>query len=113
MIAAIVLLAAAAADPVSGTWEGTSICQVRPSPCRDERAIYRVTRTTARHYRFDGYRMVGRKELFMGTIDLTFDPALNQLRGPTLQFTVKGDHLSGRLMLADGTLYRLIEADKR
>jgi len=53
MIALAFFLAAAAADPISGTWEGTSLCQVKPSPCHDEHVIYRVTETSVNHYHFD------------------------------------------------------------
>ena len=27
-----------------GVWRGTSLCQVRPSPCKDEIVVYRITR---------------------------------------------------------------------
>ena len=121
MIAAAILLSAAAADPISGTWEGTSLCQVKPSPCHDEHVIYRFTRTAAGRYKLDAYKVVGGKELFMGAIDLTFEPARQSAPG--------NDHRqSGRfrraarfesqspertLTLADGTLFRLIEVTKR
>ena len=121
MIAVALLLAAAAADPISGTWEGTSLCQVKPSPCHDEHVIYRVSVTSAQHYRFDAYKLVDGKELFMGAIDFIFDPARGQLdativgkRGSaTARLALKANHLSGSMNLADGTLYRLIEVDKR
>jgi hypothetical protein len=121
MIAAAILLSAATADPISGTWEGTSLCQVKPSPCHDEHVIYKVTRTAAQHYKLDAYKVVGGKELFMGAIDLTFAPALNRLQGTIagnrgsshVRLNLKGDHLSGRLTLDDGTLFRLIEVTKR
>ena len=121
MIGAFLLLAAAAADPVSGTWEGTSLCQVKPSPCHDEHVIYRVTKTSKNHYRFDAYKLVDGKEQFMGAIAFTFDPARRDLhativgnRGSaTAWFALKAHHLSGNMTLGDGTLYRLIEVDKR
>ena len=121
MIAAVFLLAAAAADPISGAWEGTSLCQVKPSPCHDEHVIYRATATSADHYRFDAYKVVDGKELFMGAIDFTFDSGRRELnatiagnRGSaTSRFVLKANHLSGSMTLGDGTLYRLIEVDKR
>lgn len=121
MIAAAILLAAAAADPVSGTWEGSSLCQVKPSPCHDEHVIYRVTRTGTARYKIDAYKVVDGRQLFMGAIEVVLDPAGAQLEGPVmsggksrgrLHMSLKGMHLSGRITLADGTLYRLIEADK-
>jgi hypothetical protein len=117
MIAAAILLAAAAADPISGTWEGTSLCQVRPSPCHDEHVVYRVTRTVPGRYKLDAYKIVGGKELFMGAMDLRFDPVGHALAGTIagnrVRLTLKANHLSGRLTLGDGTLFRLIEVDKR
>lgn len=121
MIAAAILFAAAASDPISGTWEGTSLCQVKPSPCHDEHVIYRVTERSAQHYRFDAYKLVDGKELFMGTIDFTFDPAHGELRATIVgnrgsassRLALKANHLSGSMTLADGTLYRLIEVTKR
>jgi hypothetical protein len=121
MIAAAILLAVAAADPISGTWEGTSLCQAKPSPCHDEDVIYRFTQTAPERYKLDAYKIVGGKELFMGAIDLTFDPAGHALVGTIagnrgasqVRLTLKANHLSGRLTLANGTLYRLIEVDKR
>ena len=77
--------------------------------------------TAPQHYRLDAYKVVGGKELFMGAIDLTFDQARSRLQGAigssrgasAVLLNLKGAHLSGRLTLADGTLYRLIEVDNR
>ncbi|MBW0006784.1 MAG: hypothetical protein JO335_03625 [Sphingomonas sp.] len=121
MMLAAILLAAAAPDPVAGTWEGTSLCQVKPSPCHDEHVIYRISRTGAGQYRLDGYKVVNRKELFMGSIDFTFDASRQQLhadivgaRGSsTADLKLSAKHLSGNMTLTDGTLFRLIEVDKR
>src|SRR3954447_24595514 len=113
--------AAAPADPVAGTWEGTSLCQVKPSACHDEHVIYRTTLIGPGRYKIDAYKVVSGKELFMGAIDVQLDPARAQLDGPVmsggqargrLHLALKGTHLSGTMTLADGTLYRLIEADK-
>ena len=57
----------------------------------------------------------------MGAIDVMLDAAGSQLDGPVmsggkqrgrLHLTLKGTHLSGRMTLADGVLYGLIEVDK-
>jgi hypothetical protein len=118
MIAAAILLSAAAADPISGTWEGTSLCQVKPSPCHDEHVIYKVNSTGPRQYRIDAYKLVGGQQVFMGAIDVTLDVAAARLdgkvmNGARLQLDLKDTHLSGRMIQADGTLYRLIEVTKR
>jgi hypothetical protein len=120
MIVAAILLAAATADPISGTWEGTSLCEVKPSPCHDEHVVYRIHRKVTRQYRIDAYKIIGGKQLFMGAIQVTFDPDRSELEGTIagvrgsaqVRFTLKGQQLSGQMML-DGTLYRVIEVDKR
>ena len=121
MIAAALLLAAASADQIVGTWEGSSLCQVKPSPCHDEHVIYRVSALQPRHYRINAYKLVGGKEDFMGAIDVALNSAGSELDGPVmsggqvrgqLQLLLKGAHLSGRMTEADGTLYRLIEVTK-
>ncbi len=122
MIAAAILLTAAPVDPVVGRWEGTSLCQVKLSPCHDEHAVYYMKKAGSHGYKLDGYKLVSGQEQFMGAIDLTFDARLNQLNAvivdragsPTrLKLVLKGNHLSGTMIEADGTLYRLIEIDKR
>ena len=81
MIAAALLIAAAAADPVAGTWEGTSLCQVKPSPCHDEHVIYRFTKTGTRQYRLEAYKVVNGQEQYMGPIDFSLDASAHLLTG--------------------------------
>ena len=110
-------------DPMVGTWEGTSLCQVRPSPCRDEHVIYRVTSAGPRLYRFSMYKLVTGEEQHMGDLELRLDPTSGELRGSNTDragqahpwtFVRHGTHLSGRLNLGrTGELYRLIEVTKR
>ena len=53
-------------NPV-GVWRGTSLCTVRPSPCNDEIAVYRITRVNARDsLSFDGRKVVKGQEVEMG-----------------------------------------------
>jgi hypothetical protein len=121
VIAAAMILAAAGIDPLAGTFEGTSVCQVKASPCRDEHVLYRLTPTKSRGYRIDAYKLVAGKQIFMGPIDVRFDTATRRLHGllmsggqsrGTVDLTLTGSHLTGTIELPDGTLYRLIEADK-
>ena len=121
MIALLALLIAAPADPLVGTWEGTSLCQVKPSPCHDEYAVYRVARSGPRRYRFEGYKLVAGEEQFMGTLDLI--EGKGTLTGSNVDrsgavrpwiFLLKGTHLSGRALTSvNGRTFRLIELDRR
>ncbi len=121
MIVVAFLLAAASADPIRGTWEGTSLCQVKPSPCHDEHVIYRIKPTAARRYRIDAYKLVAGQEQFMGPVEVSFDPAARQLSGAVgrdrtmgqMRLTLRGTHMTGRMTLKDGSLFRLIDVTKR
>ena len=123
MIAAAILLAAAASDPLSGTWEGTSLCQIRPSPCHDEHVIYRIGKTSARGYRIEAYKLVDGQELYMGPLDMTLDASGHRLSGSNRDrsgtvhpwlFTVQRTHMSGKALTAPGgQVFRLIELTKR
>jgi hypothetical protein len=83
--------------------------------------LYRFSSTLQRRYRIDAYKLVAPQQVFMGAIDVGLDATGSELDGlimsggqsrGRLQLSVKGAHLSGRMTLTDGTLYRLIEADK-
>ena len=122
MIAAALFLLATSPDPLVGRWEGTSLCQVKPSACRDEHAVYHISRLSPATYRWVMNKMVGGVEQEMGTIDFAFDPAKGDSVGYNRDragnrhrwmFHVRGQHMSGRLDTADGKLFRLIELDKR
>lgn len=123
MIALAMLLATAAADPVVGTWEGTSLCQIKPSPCHDEHVVYHITNTAPRSYRIEAYKVVDGQEQYMGPIDMTLDISGQLLSGSNRDrsgtdhpwvFAVRGTHMSGKALTApSGQIFRLIEIDKR
>jgi hypothetical protein len=50
-------------DNMNGNWKGTSICQVKNSPCHDETAIYHAVNTEGKTYRFQMNKMAGNKEV--------------------------------------------------
>lgn len=101
---------AALPEPV-GTWRGTSLCQVRPSACRDERVVFRITRTPTRDsLALDGRKIVDGAEVEMGVLGCRFDAPSARLTCPlsdaVWQFTARGDSLVGELRLSDGTKVR-------
>ncbi|MEA2765972.1 MAG: hypothetical protein QOK07_2376 [Gemmatimonadaceae bacterium] len=101
---------AARSDPV-GTWRGSSLCQVRPSACHDERVVYRITRTTTRDsLALDGRKIVNGAELEMGVLGCRLDTPHSRLTCPisngVWQFTIRGDSLVGELRQSDGTKTR-------
>jgi hypothetical protein len=123
MIFAALLLSVASTDPIAGTWEGTSLCHIKPSPCHDERVVYRIKSTGAGHYRIDAYKVVAGQEQFMGPLDVRLQASGRELAGSNRDrsgvdhpwlFTIAGKHMSGKALTAPGgQVYRLIEITKR
>jgi hypothetical protein len=106
--------AAVAADPV-GVWRGTSLCQVRPSPCNDEIVVYRITRAKARDtISVDARKIVNGREEEMGILACRL-AALGasftcSMPNGVWRFTLRGDSLVGDLRLPDSTRYRDVRA---
>src|SRR5258708_16302567 len=87
-------------NPV-GVWRGTSKCTVRPSPCNDEIAVYRITRLNAKDsLSFDGRKVVNGREEEMGgpfgcQIDASGAHFTCAMRNGGWHFTIRGDSLVG------------------
>lgn len=104
---------------VIGTWKGTSLCTVKPSPCHDEVVVYHITAPAAKKGRIEwvANKIVNGEEEWMGTLDCDVHPAKNtvtcDMKGkPAWEFTVNGDLMSGTLVLPDGSLYRKVEVKR-
>ena len=99
-----------AVTPV-GTWRGTSVCLVRPSPCHDEIVVYRITQMKpSDSLSLDARKIVRGEEQEMGELACRFIPSNRQItcaipRGRWL-FSVRGDTLVGELRLEDNTKFR-------
>ena len=95
-----------------GVWRGTSLCTVRPSPCNDEIAVYRITRVNASDtVSFDARKVVnGQEEEMGGPIRCLLSEKGSQITcTPSYgvwRFTIRGDSLVGSLSLTNGTKYR-------
>jgi hypothetical protein len=94
-----------------GVWRGTSTCLVRPSPCKDEIAVYRITRANAGDgLSLDGRKVVKGKEEEMGVLDCSFAAPAAQITctipNGVWRFTIRGDSLVGELRLRDNTKAR-------
>jgi hypothetical protein len=101
---------ATASNPV-GVWRGTSLCRVRPSPCKDEVAVYRITRVNASDsLLLDGRRIVNGQEVEMGVLGCRFAASAAQITcaipSGVWRFTVRGDSLVGELRSPDNTKFR-------
>ena len=100
--------AAGTTSPV-GVWRGTSLCLVRPSPCKDEVVVYRITRA-GDSVSLDARKIVNAREEEMGVIACRLgarDASLTcSMPNGVWRFTVRGDSLVGELRLPDNTKFR-------
>ncbi|HEY6062544.1 MAG TPA: hypothetical protein VIV35_02985 [Chitinophagaceae bacterium] len=101
-----------------GTWKGTSICQIKPSACHDEIAVYHVSKGEKPGiYHIVANKIVNGKEEDMGVDDFIFNPADHSLfcfdekYKVILKFTGKGKSMNGTLEL-ENKVYRVIKLEK-
>jgi hypothetical protein len=110
--------APAGASALEGIWTGDSLCQVPGSPCRDEKAVYRILRPNKDgKIPIDGGKLVNGKVVSMGVLPFDYDPKAQTLiceyKQGTLRFTVKGDSMTGTLTTPDKVVYRRITLRKQ
>jgi hypothetical protein len=101
-----------------GDWRGSSICQVRPSACHDEEALYHVSRLAAKPGRFSlqADKIVDGKPEMMGVMECSFDSQTSALDCATdrlsLHLVVDGNKMQGAMNHLDGTVVRKIDLRK-
>jgi hypothetical protein len=88
---------------------------VRPSACRDEDSVYRISVAGQSQTRvtLSANKMVHGKEVNMGSSECGYSAETRVLdcplpNGNTLNFVLDGDSLNGTMKLADGRLWRKI-----
>ena len=103
----------AAADFL-GTWEGESICTVRPSACHDEHVIYEITRDTAGKLSMSADKVVNGERQNMGTLTCTYArPTLRcEMPNGVWSFDAKDGKMTGTLTLTDGRLFRRVNGGR-
>ncbi|HET6993820.1 MAG TPA: hypothetical protein VFI06_02505, partial [Chitinophagaceae bacterium] len=58
----------------TGTWKGTSICQIKSSPCHDEIAVYHISKTGKEGiYSMIMNKVVNGVEEDMGVLEYTYN----------------------------------------
>ncbi len=91
-------------DSLTGTWKGTSICQVKNSPCHDEIAVYHILKTGKENvFQFVMNKIVNGKEEEMGIINYLYDPTLHTFTSTDSAIAIWKFEVNGRLM--NGTLF--------
>jgi hypothetical protein len=104
---------------ITGIWKGTSLCQVKPSPCHDEVVVYHISTTEkGNEYAILMNKIVNGAEEEMATISATYNPATKELTGimkgrPVWHFIIKDKIMDGKLVLENGTLYRIIHVERQ
>lgn len=121
LIALLIILIvgkSATAQSFEGVWKGTSICQVKNSPCHDEIVIYYISKDSAgRSYKMTANKVVNGKEEDMGTLPFTYDEkqkvfvCVDSARSARWEFKVTGNTMKGTLMYK-GDLYRIVDVKK-
>ena len=107
---ALAQVPAAVSNPV-GVWRGTSMCRVRPSPCKDEIVVYRITRlNTSDSLSLDARKIVNGQEEEMGVLGCRSAASGAQITctmpNGVWRFTIRGDSLVGELRSPNNTKYR-------
>jgi hypothetical protein len=108
-------------DKISGTWKGTSVCQVKDSPCQDEVVVYYFTRSPATGiYTVQMNKVVNNEEEEMAELDFSYNAASKTLLckrddrfRSVWKFEVKGKTMLGSLTINEKTLYRIIQVQKQ
>lgn len=101
-----------------GDWTGDSICQVKNSPCHDEKVVYHIAKgRDPDHVTISADKIVDGKAINMGIIDFTYNRSngtlLNETEGWVWKFTVKGNVMEGTLTMPDKTVYRRVTLKKK
>ena len=98
-----------------GTWKGSSICQLKNSPCHDETNVYHISKNKADDtFYVDAGKIVDGVEESMGVLPFIYNDKTNQFTSTAhgiWTFNVEGDKLEGTL-LVNGDLYRKIMLKK-
>ncbi len=103
---------------IAGTWKGSSICQLKDSPCHDETVVYHISSSGGNNYKIIANKIVGGKEEEMGIIDFTYDPSkqiltsVDQQRNARWDLKVNGKKMDGTLFY-QGKLYRIVKVEKQ
>ena len=99
-----------------GVWKGSSICQIKNSPCHDETVVYYISKKPGIDtFYINGNKIVNGVEEEMGILPFTLNKKTNQLISTSYglwTFTIKQRKLEGTLV-SKGALYRIINLTKQ
>lgn len=94
-----------------GTWNGTSICQIKNSPCHDETVVYHISKNKgADTFYINASKVVNDVEEKMGILPFVYNSKTKQLTSTAYgvwALNIEGAKLEGTLLL-HGDLFRKI-----
>ena len=104
-------------NSVTGTWKGSSICQVKSSPCHDEKVVYHISPAGGiDSFNIQANKIVNGQEVDMGVLPCRYDKKNNQLTSTAFNgnwiFNFKDGSIDGTLFFK-GELYRIIKLEKQ
>ena len=106
-------------NPLTGTWKGTSVCQVKNSPCHDEIVVYHISQmSNPDSFRIAANKIVNNVEEEMGILEFSYNEAKhllvskNATRNDVWSFTLTGNKLEGTLYYRN-QLYRIVNLTKQ
>ncbi|MFL5788479.1 MAG: hypothetical protein ACJ748_10540 [Flavisolibacter sp.] len=115
MIAFLLITFISTAQNLEGNWKGTSLCQIKNSPCHDEKVIYHISKKKENNsYQIIASKIVEGKEIDMGTLIFSFDAEKqilylnNNVQQINWKFKVIGNQMHGTL-ISNGKLFRIID----
>jgi len=98
-----------------GTWKGSSICQVKNSPCHDESVVYHISKKLGLDsFSVNASKIVNGAEDEMGILPFFYNEKTKQFSSTaygTWTFNLEGNKLEGTLYVR-GELYRKIKLFK-
>ena len=98
-----------------GTWNGTSICQIKNSPCHDETVVYHISKNSGVDtFYINASKIVNGAEEEMGILPFVYNKKTNQLTSTAhgiWALNIEGAKLEGTLLVR-GDLYRKIKLYK-
>jgi hypothetical protein len=99
----------------TGVWRGSSLCQVKNSPCHDEVVVYHISKGKDSTYEIQMNKIVNGIEEEMGVLPCSYDSS-HTLRSTAFNgiwvFQLKEGKLEGTLMFR-GQLYRIISLSRK
>ena len=99
-----------------GDWNGTSVCQVRPSACNDEHVVFHFSNPQGDKITVAADKIVDGKVVSMGSEVATYERSARTLRWQiprgVWKLAVEGDRMDGTLVGPDNVVFRKVHLRK-